>query len=503
MAGAYAWLQHTGLFASSELESLLRELSRQVPLSELPRASAHVDVLHVMTQAYATGGPTQAVARWIDRDATRRHHICLTQQREAPIPDKLLARTRERADLTVLTSDHGGLIERAAQLRALAARADLVIISNHPHDVVPTLAFAATPRTGIVTVNHSDHVFWLGTSVPGILLNMRESGHELAVSRRGISESRSIVMARPLAETERTLDREAAKERLGLAVDARLVVTIADGAKYRSVGGPSFLELVTPVIMADPKAVLLAAGPAPEGEWLEAERATGGRIRALGLLPDVRVLQQAADVYLDSFPFASLTSLLEAGSYGTPVITYRGHPDGCEVLGSDTPGVDEHMVRPGTPDELQSAVSRLLGDTAQRQLVGARTQQAILSTHTGPGWHDSLERVYDRAVEPPVIDPANPPSRSTGPLDVLVALVQAANPFHQGVLGAAKMALPYFPVWDRAKEWGGLAREGHLASPVLLLAPGAADWFTTHRRALGLRRPSRRGRAREQAGLSR
>jgi len=493
MAGAYAWLQHTGLFASRELESVLQELSRQVPLSDVPRSSGHLDVLHVVTQAYATGGPTQAVARWIERDASRSHHICLTQQRDAPIPDKLRAGTRDRSDLTILTSGHGGLMERAAHLRSLASRADLVIVSSHPHDVVPTLAFAATPRRGIVSVNHSDHVFWLGTSVPGILLNMRDSGQRLATARRAVSETRSVVMARPLATTDRAIDRGAAKEHLGLAPDARLIVTIADGAKYRSVGGPSFLDLVTPVIMADPKAVLLAAGPAREGEWLDAERATSGRIRALGLLPDVKILQQAADIYLDSFPFASLTSLLETGSFGTPVVTYRGHPEGCDVLGSDTPGVDEHMLGPTTPDELHDALLGLLGDESRRMAVGALTRQAILSTHTGTGWHDSLERVYDRAFDPPIDDSDHTPSRSKGPLDLLVTLVQAANPFHQGVVGAAKMALPFFPVRDRAKQWGTLAREGNPTSPELLLSPGTADWFTTHRRALGLRRPSRRG----------
>ena len=400
IAGQFAWTNHSGVFASPRLEALLFRLSatiatvtRAAPPRQDPRS-----VLHVLTQAYATGGSTREVECWAQQDTARTHRVAVTRQGPSELPASLVEALGTDA-IARLDAGPGGLLRRAARLRRLSAEADVVVLHVHPYDVAPVLAFGeGSGAPPVVMVNQADHVFWLGTSVSDAVLHMRESGREVAERRRGIEPERSVICARPLAPRERAESRAEAKRRLGVPEDAVLLVTAAAATKYRPIGGPGFLDLVIPVLERNPGAQLVAAGPAPEGDWAEASERTGGRIRALGRLNDIASLHEAADVYVDSFPFSSLTSLLEAGCLGTPAVTFRGHPDECAVLGGDVPGVDEHIHRPADPAAFAAVLDRLISDADWRLESGERTRLAIAATHLGDGWRADVSAVYARAA---------------------------------------------------------------------------------------------------------
>lgn len=462
IAAHYAWMNHTGLFADPMLERLLGAIGARPPqVAAARRRTPPREVLHVVTQCYGTGGSTQAIACWIEQDSARRHRVCITRQRGGPPPDKIVVPLETPEDLVRLDIERGGLIERAARLRALAAKADVVVLHVHPYDVVPVIAFAgAGEHPPVIYVDHCDHVFWLGASIASVVMHMRDSGRRLAAARRGLDPGRSAVVPRPLRPAGRTLDRDAAKRSLGIDPEAVLLVTAADGTKYRPVGSPSFLDLVGPALGRHPGALLHAAGPSPDDAWRAASDRTDGRIRALGTLPDVRRLQEAADIYVDSFPFSSLTSLLEAGSLGVPAITYRGHPEDCAVLGADTRGVDQHMVCPSDPSAFAAELGRLIDDPGYRHELGERTERAIRDSHTGKGWLAGVEELYAFAAErarPAGVDAVAPGAER---LDVLVDLVMTQTGFAQGVPGAVRDQLALLPLGDRVGAWGRLTRAG-------------------------------------------
>ena len=262
IAGHYAWMNHTGLFASRPLERVLGRLAARLPQPgrTRPRTARPREVLHVVTQCYGTGGSTQQVACWIEHDASRHHRVCVTRQRGAPPPDKIVAPLTSPSDLIRLDTERGGLMERSARLRALALDADVVMLHVHPYDVVPVIAFAGADGVPpVVYIDHADHVFWLGISIANVVMHMRDSGRLLAMARRGLDPARSAVVPRPLRPGGRTVQRDDAKRRLGIDPSAVLLVTAADGTKYRPVGSPSFVELVLPVLERHPDALLHAA----------------------------------------------------------------------------------------------------------------------------------------------------------------------------------------------------------------------------------------------------
>jgi hypothetical protein len=498
VAGQFAWMNHTGRFASPELERLLGELGRRLaprPRRTPPKADPR-DVLHVVTQAYQTGGSTREIDCWLEQDTGRRHRVCVTRQGPTPPPDFLTRRLGSASDLIRLDTARGGLLARAAKLRAIAADADVVVLHVHPYDVVPVIAFAGQDEAPpVIMVNHADHVFWLGTSVTDVLFNMRESGRELATRRRGVEPMRSIVMARPLMPGDRTHDRAEAKRHFGIDPDAVVLATAADASKYRPVGDDSFLDLVTPVLERHPELILLAAGPADDGDWAQAARRTGGRVRALGRLPDVTLLHEAADVYLDSFPFSSLTSLLEAGSFGTPALTYRGHPDDCGVLGAEIPGVDQHMLCPADPEAFDAALERIVVDASWRRELGERTRDAIRATHTGDGWRMAIDAVYAHAARSPGAPTPGPAPRAADPLDGLVHDVMVQTGFSTGPYGALWANLGLLPAAQRLAVMAPLARNGRAPSPRDMVPEWLRPALADTRRAVARAAPRRRAQA--------
>ena len=90
-----------------------------------------------------------------------------------------------------------------------------------------------------------------------------------------------------------------------------------------------------------PRPACTSPGPSRTATWsVLAEEGLG---RAWGLLPDVHTLLEAADVYVDSHPFSSLTSMLEAAWLDTPVLTLRSPDERLGVLGADTPELDDDL----------------------------------------------------------------------------------------------------------------------------------------------------------------
>src|SRR5262245_44919780 len=142
IAADRAWSAHPGFFADARLEQLLARIGEAMPpASWSPGGDGTAwphRVLHVLTEAYAIGGHTRLVWRWIQADRMRQHCMVLTRQRRRRLPEALMPAPQTTDGwVRVLDWRRHGPVARARQLRAVAAEFDLVVLHVHPFDVVP------------------------------------------------------------------------------------------------------------------------------------------------------------------------------------------------------------------------------------------------------------------------------------------------------------------------------------------------------------------------------
>ena len=369
LAGRLAWSAHPGFFVLPEVECALRDSSgldgTSPGFADPRRVSGRT--LHVLTKAHEVGGHTRLVSRWIqaaDEDAA----VVLVRQREAFAPTWVAPESKA---VPVLDFEAMGIkddLPKVSTLRILFQEAARVVLHIHPDDATSVAAAHRAPGADIRFFNHADHVAWLGAALPAMLLNARPSGARLAVRRRGVPESSSERIVLPL-EVPRQLTRRDARARLGIGEDQKMLLTVASGYKYNPVLGRSLLGALTAVLRR-PDVKLVAIGPdlAHPVFGLLAERFPG-RVEALGVVSDPDQFRAAADVYVDSYPLCSPTSLLESALMGAPAVAFQPDFETLEILYSECPGVDRRDFAAEDSTGFSNLVSEFLDSASRRESV--------------------------------------------------------------------------------------------------------------------------------------
>lgn len=409
----YATFFHPGLFVSASLERMLRSLgeaalSYQGRVRPRPAGTSRspLRVLHIATDVRGIGGHTRNMWRWISQDRANDHSVALTRHHR-PIPDALLGAVKHsRGSVFFANRALGGLLGWARQLQRIVDQFDLVVLHVN-NDVVPFLALAGmTSPPPAIILNHADHVFGIGAGCANLVAHTRWSGHELSQARRGIPKEHSAViplcMELPALETPRA----EARRRLGLAEGTVAILTIARAVKFRDIDGSAFPDPLVDVLRHHPNTALLVVGPGGQVDWSAADRAAQGRIRVVPETPETATYLSAADIYLDSFPFVSITSLFEAGLHGLPIVTRAAFGPGCRTMAADSVGLDEVLLRTGSATELRALLDGLISDRERRETIGRRTREHIMSVNLGDPWVAKVNSLYELAVQLPVMRPA-------------------------------------------------------------------------------------------------
>ena len=406
VAARYAFPGRVGLFGSPRLEKLLLALGKQVPTmaesrAQQPRKRTR-NVLHILSYGRPIGGDCRYAWRWIQQDSASRHSVAITTQADVKgvyeIPNILKEAVESSGGfLRVLQAPTTRQLDQAGELRMLCQGMDVIVLHIFPYDIIPVLALAAgCDGSKVVFVNHSDHTFWIGSSIAHCIVHLRTQSAQFLKKRRGIDPTQSAFLPTPVVNSATPVERTQAKLALGYDANTVLLLTIASPFKYSSASQVTFLDLVVPVLTKFPQAALLAVGPSFEGAWRSASNVTNGRIVPVGARWDNHLLYSAADAYLDSVPFSSITSLLEAGSYGVPLLGLRPANPELYLLGPGAPGLDNSMELANDAESYQARLTSLIKDANFRALSGQRLRSSIQSLHGGSKWAKALYHVYER-----------------------------------------------------------------------------------------------------------
>lgn len=406
MAAIYANFRHCGLYVSPELELVLSDIGKKVIAKSdfssnkylLERPKKIKNILHVATSVEPVGGLSKMLGRWIRKDTERSHSLVITRQLQTVEEPKSLieAVINSGGKIYKLDGTIGSLISRAKRLHKIAAMADVVALHVYNHDVIPIIAFANKNQSPpIIFLNYADHTFWLGTNISDVIANLRESGMLLSKERRAIETKRNLLLPTIVEPTHRVLSRTEAKKLLGFQENSVVLLSIARTLKYKTMDGISYADAHVPLLKKYKQAVLVVVGSGNREDWSTAIKQTEGRIILHPQREDTDVFYQAADIYVDSFPFVSITSLLEAGSYGIPLVSrYPYTSEASKILGADMPGLTDNLICVRDIEEYTTVLSRLVEDEEFRLNLGQATRKKIVDTHTGEEWQRSLEDIY-------------------------------------------------------------------------------------------------------------
>ncbi|AVS81394.1 hypothetical protein C8237_10065 [Paracidovorax avenae] len=410
---SHAWLQHSGIFASVELESLIaqagRHLSERAPAPPpAPGGENRRRLLTIMTSAHSVGGHSRIAWRWCQLDPGSKHTLVLTQQAGAAIPEQLLE-LQAAGRLTIVLLEQNGWDQRIHALQALLAQADYAILLTHPHDVLPCAAVPSMENAPpVIAVDHASHVFWLGVSITQVALN---TATFLLEGRRGIG--RQHIGGALLPMNFEHLDRGHAaastvKSAYGIPQEATLLLSAASGYKFWPIEGVSLACMIGPVLARHPDVHLLAVGVGTTRPWEELQARFPAQVHLQGYLSESELVAcyHACDIYVDSLPLSSPTTLLEAAACGKPIVRFAPQDWRGTGFSLEFDCIPPALYLWTTPPAYESDLHRLIADPDFRQWRGEFGRAAVRLHYSDATFLYSMEAIYEQADRLEPIQPA-------------------------------------------------------------------------------------------------
>lgn len=346
-ASTFATYRHTGLFASVELENFISAISsKKVRPKAIETPVKQGSTLHILSRALEGGGHTRVVERWISSSPLDEVHSALITRGGKPTQKLKVGISAHRGEI-IVQRRFSRLIGRARKIQKISRNYSKVVLHVHMDDILPLLAFSRNDNSPeIFHFNHADHRFWVGSTLPDRVIEMRSWGKTLSELKRGIFDSEVIGIPLPDRLENSNLDKSSARKTLGINEATEVFLTVGHPRKYLAETQLHFTEAVRALLLGFPKRQLFAVGPGGmlDAQWKKLVSDFPNQVSVLPYVPKEKLslLIRAADIGLDSFPMSGGTAVLEMLANELPFVSLKcatGHfdviytsPFYCETL---------------------------------------------------------------------------------------------------------------------------------------------------------------------------
>lgn len=397
---SFAWFSTTGYYTSGKLEHQLNTLGEKIadPQKSTKNRTGNYkksNVLHVASSLYEVGGHTQVLFNWIKLDDKHSHHIILTNQSIKDLPKKKIDVFGFEKSMFTTLNDSESLLKKALVLRNYAQDFDYIVLHIHPNDVIPSIAFATNNLPPVLFFNHADHLFWVGTSVIDILLQIRESNIELDKKRRKI-EKQQLYLPIPILDFENPLgaDNKYLTARKQLAIEHQEIVLLSTGNEYKfkPFGNHNLFEAIIPILNKHPEVVLYIAGIPNHSEL--AKKYNHKQIKFLGIVSttELSTYEFACDIYIETMPCSSFTAMLQPVLKKKVIHLMHNPSKVIQVFPNIPPFEYSDSI-----EEWGEKLDDLILNSHKRTDLGNTQYTSLQNTYSSQIWKNTLDIVYEFA----------------------------------------------------------------------------------------------------------
>jgi hypothetical protein len=319
------WKYHTGRFFCDKVESELIKIGLRLKIKFASSVLLQKDVLHVASELYNIGGHTRLLESYVDIFDTYNNHLFITRQEINELPQRIKGNIK--INNIIHAKNEESLIQKARELALLWRKYKYIILHIHPDDVVPIIAYGIFGHKNILFVNHADHVFWIGKRILKECINIRPLGFQISKELREISSNYIV----PVILSQENL--ESIKEKNQKVEEKIIFGSMTSLYKIIPSGKKNFLKDIY---------TLLDKYPLSEFHLIGIEESDlnnfgfnsnlNSRLILHGHVERPRKILDKIDIYLEGYPYNSLTALYEAIISGAcPVLMYELENPNCNL----------------------------------------------------------------------------------------------------------------------------------------------------------------------------